>query len=71
VTFNVSSPGHPFWIKTKQSTGTDNGYSGVNKNGIEEGMLTLTIPASGAPSQLFYNCEFHPPMTGIITVKSK
>ncbi len=66
--FHVNAPGHPFWIKTVQSTGTGNAYNnGVTGNGVQQGDLVFTVP-SDAPDQLYYNCEFHVNMTGGITV---
>lgn len=66
--FRVNAPGHPFWIKTDQSTGTDNAYSnGVTNNGAAEGTLSFTVPAD-APDILYYVCEFHSPMTGVLTI---
>jgi hypothetical protein len=67
-TFLISATGHPFWIKTVQSTGTGNAYNdGVTGNGIEGGILTFAVPLS-APSTLFYDCQFHASMTGTINV---
>ncbi len=66
-TFNVATPGHPFWIKTVQGTGAANGVPGVNNNGTQNGVITWTVPMAAAAG-LFYNCQFHAPMTGLITV---
>ncbi len=68
--FHINAPGHPFWIKTVQSTGTGNAHdSGVTNNGAEQGDLTFTVP--GIPrEQLYYNCQFHSPMTGTITIET-
>ncbi len=66
--FNISAPGHPFIIKMIQSTGTGNAYSsGVSGNRTSQGTLSFTVPAD-APDRLFYNCEFHMSMTGIINI---
>ncbi len=66
--FNVDAPGHPFIIKTIQSTGTGNAYNdGVTNNGEASGTVTFTVP-NDAPDTLFYNCEFHSPMTGTLTI---
>ncbi|MEO9869074.1 hypothetical protein [Ekhidna sp.] len=66
--FEVSASGHPFLIKSVQGTGTGNTYDvGVTNNGIATGTITFTVPSS-APDQLFYNCEFHGSMTGVITI---
>ena len=67
-TFFVGVAGHPFWIKTKQGNGINNGYSaGVANNGVELATLTLVLPTN-APNTLYYNCENDSPMTGVITV---
>jgi len=67
-TFQINAPGHPFWIKTVQSTGQANAYNdGVTGNGTDSGTLTFVVPAS-APATLFYDCEFHASMTGQINI---
>ena len=67
-TFNVNTPGHPFYINTAQGTGTANTYnSGVTNNGAVSGTITFTVPTD-APNTLYYNCEFHGSMTGTITI---
>ncbi|HYQ16697.1 MAG TPA: hypothetical protein VEQ58_13090 [Polyangiaceae bacterium] len=67
-TFNVTTSGHPFWIKTVQETGVDNNFdTGVTNNGISPGLVTFAVPES-APARLFYQCQFHEPMTGQLDV---
>ncbi|MBK6264576.1 hypothetical protein JKA74_05955 [Marivirga sp. S37H4] len=67
-TFTISASGHPFYIKSVQSTGTADAYNdGVENNGAQSGTITFTVPAN-APSTLFYNCEFHASMTGRFTI---
>ena len=67
-TFNVNATGHPFWIKTVSSTGTGNTYnSGVTNNGTDSGTITFVVPYD-APSTLYYNCQFHSSMAGIINI---
>lgn len=66
--FDVTAPGHPFLIKSVQSTGTDDTYTtGVDNNGVSEGKLTFTVPMD-APDTLYYICEFHSPMTGTLNI---
>jgi len=66
--FNVSASGHPFWIKTSQTTGTGDAYNnGVTNNGTESGTVIITVPFD-APSTLYYICQFHGSMTGTIAV---
>lgn len=67
-TFTVNTPGHPFLIKSVQSTGTGNLFNdGVTNNGAVSETITFTVP-SNAPDTLFYVCEFHGSMTGTITI---
>jgi hypothetical protein len=67
-TFNISAIGHPFFIKTTSSTGTGNAYNlGVTNNGIDNGTITFVVDAN-APSQLFYNCQYHGSQAGIINI---
>ena len=66
--FELKTTGHPFWIKTKNSTGKTNAYeAGVTGNGTERGTLTFTVPAD-APTLLHYNCEVHDMMNGAIHI---
>lgn len=67
-TFTVNAPGHPFWIKTVQGIGAGDAYNtGVTNNGSMDGTVTFTVPAT-APNTLYYNCEFHAPMTNAFTI---
>jgi cytoskeletal protein CcmA (bactofilin family) len=53
-TFNVNTPGHPFWIKTSPVTGTTGVYSnGVTNNGASSGIITFVVPQN-APNILYY-----------------
>ncbi|MEB8345863.1 CHRD domain-containing protein [Flavobacteriaceae bacterium KMM 6898] len=66
--FNVTAPGHPFLIKSVQGIGTSDQYNdGVTNNGVDSGSVTFVVPTD-APNTLYYNCEFHSPMTGTITI---
>ena len=66
--FELKTTGHPFWIKTKNSTGKINAYeAGVTGNGTERGTLTFAVPTD-APALLHYNCEVHDMMNGAIHI---
>ena len=67
--FTVNASGHPFWIKTAQVTdGVTSVYNtGVTNNGDDVGGITFTIDEL-APSTLYYICQFHAPMTGVINI---
>ncbi len=69
-TFNVSSPGHPFYIKSIPGTGTGNAFTdGVTGNGTASGTITFTVPST-APATLYYNCSVggHTAMAGTINI---
>jgi len=66
-TVNVAAS-HPFWIKTSQTTGTGNAYTGgITNNGITSGVLTFSVPYN-APGTLYYICQNHSAMVGTITI---
>ena len=65
--FVVNASGHPFWIKTTQTTGTNDGYPAAGGNGTQSGQIFLTVPMN-APNILYYICQYHGSMTGIINI---
>ena len=66
--FTVNAPGHPFWIKTDQITGTSSAYSGgVDNNGTENGIVTFVVPFD-APATLYYVCQHHSSMKGVLNI---
>ena len=66
--FSVNASGHPFYIKTVNSTGTGNAYNdGVDNNGAAVGIITFKVPYN-APDILHYNCSIHSSMHGEIRV---
>tara|TARA_B100001250_G_scaffold142911_1_gene122287 strand:- start:243 stop:1526 length:1284 start_codon:yes stop_codon:yes gene_type:complete len=66
--FKVDAPGHPFLIKSIQSTGNSDLYSeGVTNNGASNGIIKFTVP-NDAPGILYYNCQFHLSMAGEIRI---
>jgi len=67
-TFNIAAPSHPFWIKTTQTIGTNDQYNtGVTNNGEDNGVITFTVTDS-APDTLYYNCQYHASMQGVISI---
>ena len=75
--FNVDAKGHPFWIMTEpykskvsEDGSTSTIYStGVTNNGADEGVVTFTVPTSGAPDTLYYQCGNHDAMYGILQIR--
>lgn len=69
LTFNLNVSGHPFWIKTTNTTGTSNGVTTgtISNNGASSG--TVTWNTSGvAAGTYYYICQFHGSMVGTINV---
>ena len=67
--FTVNASGHPFWIQTVTGAYSSGSiYStGVTNGGDDVGLVEFTVPV-GAPSTLYYVCQFHSSMGGTITV---
>ncbi len=65
VNFAVNAPGHPFYLKTVQGTGTANTISGVTNNGTTNGTVSWTPTQAGT---YYYICSLHAGMVGTITV---
>jgi len=66
----TTSASHPFWINTQAGTGTAFAYTSpsLSANGVSApSTITFTVPAD-APDQLFYNCEFHGTMSGVLDI---
>lgn len=68
-TFSINASGHPFWIQTTTIPyNSANVYnSGVTGNGTQVGTLTFNVPLD-APNTLYYVCQFHASMNGIINI---
>jgi hypothetical protein len=68
-TFNINASGHPFQIQTVPGAySPGNIYStGITGLGTQVGTITWTVD-SNTPSTLYYVCQFHPSMNGIIYV---
>lgn len=68
-TFDVATTGHPFWIQTSGGGyNSQNVFSeGVLNNGTANGTITFTVPYD-APDTLYYQCQYHAMMFGIINV---
>jgi hypothetical protein len=67
--FDINASGHPFWIQTVPGAySSENIYNeGITNNGIQVGILTWTV-AQSAPKTLYYVCQFHPAMAGVINI---
>ena len=65
INFEIDTPGHPFYLKTVQGTGTGDLISGVTNNGATNGTVSWTPKAKGT---YYYQCSLHNGMYGTITV---
>lgn len=68
VDFTVNASGHPFYIKTADSTGLDNQAVGVTNNGADVGTIRWIVPEDYSSSTLHYNCQYHSSMHGTFTI---
>lgn len=68
-TINVNATGHPFWIQQVPAPydAAEVYTMGVANNGTDNGNITWTVDQS-APDTLFYACQFHSSMGGIISI---
>ncbi len=69
-TFDVMASGHPFYIQTSNGAYAKGSvYStGITNNGLAKGKITFT-PSADAPNVLYYVCEYHPGMQGVIEIE--
>ena len=65
IDFVVNAPGHPFYIKTAQTTGTGDQAPGVTNNGAILGTVQWNTLL---PGTFYYQCQFHSVMNAAITV---
>lgn len=66
--FNVTAPGHLFYIKTAPEVGSGSQWTqGVKNNGTSSGTVSFGVPAS-APDLLYYQCGIHPGMSGRLVI---
>ena len=73
----MNAKGHPFWIMTepyKDKVAEDGSTStifstGVTNNGTDYGVVTFTVPLTGAPDTLYYQCGNHDAMYGILQIR--
>ena len=65
--FNMNSPGHPFYLIKVSNGGTDssNLIDGVTNNGASSGTISWTPSEVGT---YYYICEFHASMLGTISI---
>lgn len=67
--FAISATGHPFWIKSTQGTGAGNATETWASLLINNGTTNNSVYVRfNTPGTYYYNCEYHPTMTGTITV---
>lgn len=66
--FQVTAPGHPFFISTTANSPTGPHFTtGVTNENVTSGTLVFVVPAS-APATLFYQCGVHGAMSGRLDI---
>jgi hypothetical protein len=69
-TFTLDNADHPLWITSARgadSVLSDQYSQGVTGNGAAPSTLTFVVPPS-APATLFYQCQYHDPMGGTLSI---
>ena len=72
--FNINAPGHPFWIKTQPSIGTEYAYrpnstsGSVVFNGVSNGTIRFIVPLD-APDTLYYSSQNDSNMFGVFDLE--
>jgi hypothetical protein len=63
---SIQAPGHPLWFQTSYGAYNQaNVYqTGIEGSGIAAGQIVILLPLD-AP-QLYYACQFHEPMKGVV-----
>ena len=71
LVFNVSAPGHPFWIKTFPGTGNANAVTTglTTNNGIASGTVTWNT-SNVTAGTYYYSSENHANLSGNIIISS-
>ena len=65
-----NTTGHPFWIKTSNSTGTSNAVTGSTVFANTGRTTDYILFAPTSAGTYYYNCEYHSSMAGQIIVAS-
>ena len=67
---SIQAPGHPFWFQTSYGAYNQaNVYeTGIEGSGTATGQIVILLP-SNAP-QLYYACQFHESMKGVVLFQS-
>ena len=70
INLNVDgATGHPFYIKTTDTTGSGDQVSGVSNNGTTDGMV-IWQTVGGDAGTYYYKCGNHAAMGGTIVIQS-
>jgi hypothetical protein len=65
--FQVNTPGHPFHITTAPGLPVQDLVDpSLVGNGAATGSVTFTVPLTGLPATLFYQCSVHTVMQGTL-----
>ena len=71
--FVFNTTGHPFWVQYTDNANTysdiDTYVLGMTGTAMEIGTMVWTVPTD-APDVLYYRCQFHSGMGGMITISN-
>jgi len=75
--FEMSCATHPFWFKTANLVGNGDTqhnavpygpHEALDYNGFDVGTVTFSVPLNYSYNKLYYNCEYHANMAGVIYI---
>ena len=66
-TFNINTPGHPFYFTTDSRGGNGDYQSLMNKDAIDNGIITFDV-TDDLPTSFYYQCQRHPKMGGKVNI---
>jgi len=68
--FTVMANGHPFWVKTTNTTNSSNAITAnITNNGTQDDTITWNTTGL-APGTYYYVCQYHSSMKGTITLSA-
>lgn len=68
-TFNINTPGHPFYFTTSETGGSGEPHGNLNGNPVMKGKMTLTVN-NNLTSKFYYQCMLHPKMGGYVYIQN-
>ena len=66
-TFEVNTPGHPFYFSRSSVGKGENSLMGSNEKVTDQGRMSFTV-REDLPNEFYYQCQIHPKMGNKVVV---